>query len=448
MSALWFDTALLPNGWAKRVRIDIVDGVITDVKTGVDPTSRDERRAVAIPGLANLHSHAFQRLMAGLAEGASMPGRDDFWGWRDLMYRIVGSLSPDDVGAIAAMAFMEMLESGFSRVGEFHYLHHGPCGAPYDNPAEMAVALAAAAEQTGIGLTLLPVFYAHSGFGAAPPKPEQSRFVTDIDTFVRLHEASRAAIASLPGAIVGVAPHSLRAVAPDDLTRLATIFADSPIHIHIAEQEREVTDCVAWSGQRPVAWLLDHAPVASHWCLVHATHVDVQEVAALAASGAVVGLCPITEANLGDGVFPVESYMAASGRFGIGSDSNVRIDATEELRLLEYGQRLTARRRTILARDGASTGRSLFDEMLDGGARALGSVPSQLVPGMPADIVALADDPMATGDQLLDRWIFAHGRTAVESVWRGGRLLVREGRHIHRAAVERRFAQVAARAFG
>ncbi|MEG3126037.1 formimidoylglutamate deiminase [Sphingomonas sp. GB1N7] len=448
MPALWFDTALLPDGWATHVRISIVDGTIVAVDTGVAAQEGDERHAIAIPGLANLHSHSFQRLMAGLAEGPSAPGQDDFWGWRELMYRLVERLSPDDVAAIAAMAFMEMLEGGFTRVGEFHYLHHQPDGDPYDDPAEMAVAITAASAETGIGLTILPVFYAHSGFGAAPPKPEQRRFVTDIDGFARLHDASRAAVKSLSGAIVGIAPHSLRAVAPDELTRLAMLFSDGPIHIHIAEQVKEVADCVAWSGQRPVAWLLDHMPVDQRWCLVHATHVDDREVAALAASGAVVGLCPITEANLGDGLFPLEAFAKASGRFGIGSDSNVRIDAAEELRLLEYGQRLSLRRRGVLARGGVSTGRALFDAALDGGAMALGAAPPCLAPGMSADIVALKSDPTAMEDQVLDRWIFARGAGAIEAVWRNGRQYVVEGRHIQREAIERRFALASARALG
>jgi formiminoglutamate deiminase len=440
MPALWFDTALLPDGWAQNVRISIADGVIAAIETGVAAQDGDEYHGIAIPGLANLHSHSFQRLMAGLAEGASAPGQDDFWGWRHLMYRLVDRLSPEDVTAVAAMAFMEMLEGGFTRVGEFHYLHHQPDGEPYDDPAEMAGAIAAASAETGIGLTLLPVFYAHSGFGAAPPKPEQRRFVTDIDGFARLHDASCVAVKSLAGAVVGIAPHSLRAVAPAELARLTTLCPEGPVHIHIAEQIKEVVDCVAWSGQRPVAWLLDHMSVDHRWCLVHATHVDDQEVVAVAESGAIVGLCPITEANLGDGLFPIEAFVEASGRFGVGSDSNVRIDAAEELRLLEYGQRLVLQRRTILARGGVSTGRILLDAALDGGAAALGTALPRLALGMPADIVALRSDKTATGDRALDRWIFARGAGAVEAVWLNGRRLVSQGRHVQREAIERRFA--------
>lgn len=445
MSTLWFDTALLPEGWASDVRIIVGNGRILSVETDSSSAIGDLHYGVAIPGLANLHSHSFQRLMAGLAEGSAAPGQDNFWGWRDLMYRLVDRLSPEDVAAVAAMAFMEMLESGFTSVGEFHYLHHQQGGVPYDNPAEMALAIACAAHETGIGLTLLPVFYAHSGFGAAPPTPQQRRFINDIGSFARLHDATRTAIATLPNATIGMAPHSLRAVTPGELLGLEDLFPHGPIHIHIAEQVKEVEDCLAWSGQRPVAWLLDHATVNERWCLVHATHVDAAELSAIAASGAIVGLCPITEANLGDGIFPAEAFMATSGKFGIGSDSHIRIDAAEELRLLEYGQRLAHRRRTILAQSGISTGRTLFEAALRGGADALGRSSPQIAVGMSADIVALHSASGAKEDQLLDHWIFTGGRNAVAAVWCQGRQIVSEGRHIHRQAIAARFALTAKR---
>ncbi|HVF92988.1 MAG TPA: formimidoylglutamate deiminase, partial [Sphingomonas sp.] len=420
MTSIWFEQALLPQGWAGQVRIGIADGLIASVEPGVEPLPGDVRHATAIPGLPNLHSHSFQRLMAGLAEAPSGPAHDDFWTWRDLMYRLVGGLTPDDVAAIAAMAFVEMLEAGFTRVGEFHYLHHQPDGTRYADPAEMAAAIARAAAETGIALTLLPVFYAHSGFGGAPPSEAQRRFVNDLDGFARLLDASRGAVAGLPGALVGVAPHSLRAVTPDELLALETMALATPIHLHVAEQLNEVTDCIAWSGQRPVAWLLDHAPVDQRWCLVHATHVDADELAAVATSGAVVGLCPITEANLGDGIFPADAYR---GAFGIGSDSNVRIDAAEELRMLEYGQRLALRRRTVLAATDVPTGRTLIGAAVAGGGQALGC-DSGLAIGAPADFVALSDDPLGKGDRVLDRWIFAGGGPRVDAVWRAGRQVV------------------------
>ena len=442
MRTLWFEQALLPSGWCASVRFRIEAGRFAGIETGVDPAPGDDRHHIAVPGTPNLHSHAFQRLMAGFAEVRSGPAGDDFWSWRDLMYRLVAAISPDDLAAIAAMAFVEMLESGFTRTGEFHYLHHRPDGRPYDDIGEMAAALAAAAERTGIGLTLLPVFYAHAGFGGTSPNSGQCRFVTDIDPFCRLHDASARAIASLPDAVIGVAPHSLRAVTADELAALVTLADNRPIHIHIAEQTREVDDCLAWSGQRPVDWLLSRFSVDSRWCLVHATHVTPAECRAVAECGAVVGLCPVTEANLGDGVCPAADFFAANGAFGIGSDSNVRIDLAEELRLLEYGQRLTLRQRTALAAPGRSNGRVLFDAAVAGGHTALagGGV---LRAGEPADLVELAPAMLDTGDRALDHWIFAKGK--VDRVWRAGREVVAGGRHHDRAAIAGRFDVVARR---
>ncbi|HEY9235403.1 MAG TPA: formimidoylglutamate deiminase, partial [Phenylobacterium sp.] len=341
----WFQTALLPAGWVRDVRLSVERGQIASVETGVPAGGSDVRAAIGSPGLPNLHSHAFQRAMAGLTEVRGPEG-DSFWTWRELMYRFVGKLSPDDVEAIAALAFAEMLEAGFTRVGEFHYLHHDTDGLPYADIAEMAARIAAAAEATGIGLTLLPVFYAHSGFGGAAPLESQKRFLNDIAGYGRLYEAARHAVRGLPDAVVGVAPHSLRAVTEAELAEVTRL--DGPIHIHIAEQVKEVDDCLAWSGARPVEWLQDRFYPDRRWCLVHATHMTASERGRLAASGAAAGLCPITEANLGDGVFPAAAYLAEAGVFGVGSDSNVRIDAAEELRLLEYGQRLSERARNVL----------------------------------------------------------------------------------------------------
>lgn len=442
MTSLWFRQALLPGGWAAQVRVRIAAGKIDSMETGTAPASGDACFATGLPGLPNLHSHAFQRLMAGLAETRGGPDGDDFWSWRDLMYRLVRALSPDDVSAIASMAYVEMLESGFTRVGEFHYLHHQPDGRAYGNPAEMAVAIAQAAEDTGIGLTLLPVFYAHAGFGGQTPHDGQRRFICDLDGFAALRQHSIDALACLPDAIVGTAPHSLRAVTPVELRVITALGLGAPIHIHIAEQVKEVADCIAWSGQRPVQWLFDHHDVGPAWCLVHATHVDAREMTHMVASQAIVGLCPITEANLGDGIFPAADFDNAGGRFGIGSDSNVRIDAAEELRLLEYGQRLSRRQRSILAAAGGSNGRHLFDRAVEGGHQALGTV-SALRVGDSADIVALRDDPLDREDCAIDRWIFGNGR--IHSVWRAGRHVVADGRHLLREQVERRYAATARR---
>lgn len=446
-TTLHFDHALLPAGWAADVRVTIAAGRIAAIETGAAPHTDDERDAVALPGVPNLHSHAFQRAMAGLAEVRGTSD-DSFWTWRETMYRFVERITPDDLTAIAAMAQVEMLESGFTRVGEFHYLHHAPDGSGYADPAEMGAALARAADDTGIGLTLLPVFYAHSGFGGSPPGEGQRRFVNDLDGFARLLGASEEAVATLPDAVVGIAPHSLRAVTPDQLDALAAMRPDTPLHIHIAEQVREVEDCVAWSGQRPVEWLLDHQPVDDRWCLVHATHVTPAEVTGIASSGAVVGLCPITEANLGDGIFPARAFLDAGGRFGVGSDSNVLIDMAEELRLLEYGQRLTQRGRNLLGDSGASTGASLFTASVAGGAQALG-VAGGIAVGSSADLVSL--DPAhvsmtgRTRDGWIDALVFACGRAAINRVWRHGVCVVDGGRHHARAATEARYRKTLGR---
>jgi formiminoglutamate deiminase len=441
-SAVCCAHALLPDGWARDVRIEVRGGRIAALQSGVDAMPGDQALAIAVPGLGNLHSHAFQRGMAGLTEVGGRSG-DSFWSWRELMYRFLQRLDPDSMQAIAEQAYVEMLEAGFTRVGEFHYLHHAADGRPYADRAEMAQRLAAASHTSGIGLTLLPVFYAHADFGGAAPNPAQQRLIHDLDGYAALLDGSRRALRGLDDAVLGIAPHSLRAVTPDELTALLPL-CDGPVHIHIAEQTREVEACLAWSGQRPVQWLLAHAPVDARWCLVHATHVDAAEVQAIAASGAVVGLCPITEANLGDGLFPMRAFVAAGGRFGVGSDSNVLIDAAEELRLLEYGQRLQLRGRNVLAGDAAqSSGGFLFRSAAHGAAQALGVVQGLQV-GAPADLVEL--DPAhpalcaRNGDAWLDSWIFA--AAPVQHVWRRGRRVVADGRHHAREAVTTRYRRV------
>ncbi|MDB5707197.1 MAG: formimidoylglutamate deiminase [Sphingomonas bacterium] len=450
MSSLWFETALIGDRWADRVRLDITDGVISAIMTGMDPAPVDERHAIGLPGLPNLHSHAFQRGMAGLTEQRGATG-DDFWSWRDLMYRFLDRLGPEDVEAIAALAYVEMLEAGFTRVGEFHYLHHDPDGRPYAAPAEMASRIVAAAETSGIALTLLPVFYAHGGFGGVAPGAAQRRFLHDVDSYKRVLEESRKAVSVLPDAVTGIAPHSLRAATPEEIRAILPLADGGPIHMHIAEQRKEVADCLAWSGRRPVEWLFDEMPVDRRWCLVHATHVIEAERQALAQSGAVAGLCPVTEANLGDGIFPARTYLDDGGSFGIGSDSNVLIGAGEELRLLEYGQRLIRTERCTLASpDRRSVGGTLFTGALAGGARALG-VQGGIAIGQAADLVSLdANDPALIarrGDALLDSWIFA-SRAGIDCVWRRGVRLVEGGRHGRRDEVRRRYAAVLARLLG
>lgn len=444
-STLWFDVALLPDGWARAVRLRLHDGRIAAVEREVDPADGDERHAIALPGLANVHSHGFQRAMAGLT-GRRGPDNDTFWTWREVMYRFVGRLEPEDVAAITALAFAEMLETGYTRVGEFHYVHHAIGGQPYDEIGELAARVVEAADETGIGLTLLPVFYAHASFGEARAKPTegQRRFICGLDGFARLLESAERHAARLPDAVVGVAPHSLRAVNPRELAGVASLRPRAPLHIHAAEQVREVEDCVAWSGQRPVEWLLDHADVDARWCLVHSTHVNDAEIRGLVGREAVVGLCPVTESDLGDGIFPALAYRSQGGRFGVGTDSNVMIDAAIELRTLEYEQRLSHRMRNVLAlRAGASTGRALFDAALAGGAQALGVGTAGLKAGASADLVTLAATHPSlagrSGDALLDSWIFGTRSDAVDCVWRHGRRVVRGGRHVAREAIESRY---------
>jgi formiminoglutamate deiminase len=379
--------------------------------------------------------------MAGLAETRG-PAHDDFWTWREVMYRFLDRLNPEDMEAIAALAYAEMLEGGFTRVGEFHYLHHDISGAPYSDIGEMAVRIVSAAAETGIGLTLLPVFYAHADFGGAPPVSGQRRFLTDVDSFANLLEASRSAISALPDPNLGVAPHSLRATTPAELAEIASLGSGGPIHIHAAEQRKEVEDCLAWKGVPPVEWLLDHAGVDRSWCIVHATHMSERETSRLAASEAVTALCPVTEANLGDGVFPAERYLDAGGRFGVGTDSNVFISAASELRMAEYAQRLSRRERNLWPREsGESTGRALFDGALLGGGQALGQAQSGIRLGESADFISLdANDPTLEerrGDAILDSWIFGGAR--IDCVWRRGEMMVKAGRHQRREEIARRY---------
>ena len=442
VAALFFDQALLPDGWARDVRLTMAAGRLQAVETQATLQPGDERHAIGLPGMPNLHSHAFQRGMAGLAEIRGTTA-DSFWTWREVMYRFVGRMTPDDIEAVAAQAYVEMLEAGFTRVGEFHYIHHDLSGAPYDNIAELAERVAAAAEATGIGLTLLPVFYAHAGFGGQTPNEGQRRFINDLDGFAKLLDASRRAVAGVPGAVLGVAPHSLRAVTPEQLAVIVELGKHGPVHIHIAEQTREVEDCIAWSGQRPIECLMAHAAVDRRWCLIHATHATPDEIGRMASSGAVAGLCPVTEANLGDGTFAAPDFLGQGGAFGIGTDSNVLIGVGDELRQLEYSQRLARQIRNAVTGAMPSTGRTLFDGALNGGSQALGVGAAGLLEGASADIVALDGDSTALvardGDAILDSLVFAARRSPVDAVWVRGQLLVSDGRHHAAEPIARRF---------
>ncbi len=438
MTKLHAAAALLAEGWRKNVRLTLADGRIAAIEMDVAPDADNERHAVLLPAMPNLHSHAFQRAMAGLAEVRG-PANDSFWSWRTVMYKFALSMTPDHVEAVAAKLYMEMLEAGFCRVGEFHYLHHDKDGSPYTNIAEMAERIGAASAETGIGLTLLPVLYAHSGFGGAAPIEGQRRFINSAESFARLMEGCRQVAGRLPGSQIGVAPHSLRAVTPEELSVAIALADDGPIHIHVAEQVREVEDCLAWSGARPVQWLLDNAPVDQRWCLIHATHMTGDETRRTARSGAIGGLCPITEANLGDGTFSAPLFLSEAGRFGIGSDSNILISIAGELRQLEYSERLALRARNVIATTGGSTGQALFEHALAGGGAAL-KAPAGLAAGNYADVVSLDTRavPYLSEGQVLDHWIFA-GDVAVDSVWALGRKQVENGRHLRRDLIDRRF---------
>lgn len=443
MTTIFASEALLPEGWAKAVRVTLgADGRMEAVEAETAAGAGDHRVGILLPAVANLHSHTFQRGMAGLAERRGPAGRDSFWTWRDTMYRFLDLLAPEDVEAIAAQAFMEMQEAGFCAVAEFHYLHHRPGGGEHDDIGELAACIAAAASETGIGLTLLPVHYRQGGADGRALAGGQKRFGNTLERFAALLERSKEIARGLPADTrVGVAPHSLRAVPLADLAELGRLRPDAPIHIHAAEQVPEIEEITAAYGARPVELLTDRFGADSRWCLIHATQMLPAETERLAASGAVAGLCPVTEANLGDGIFDGARYLAAGGRFGIGSDSNIRISVNEELRQLEYSQRLRDRARVVLAGHGESCGRTLYDAALAGGAQALGRDCGAIAPGKLADLVALdADAPEgATGDAALDFWTFCGGAGAVSEVWSAGRHMVRGGRHVAREAITVRY---------
>jgi formimidoylglutamate deiminase len=449
---LHFSRALLADGWRNDVLITLNGRMISAVSHDVaSPAGAEHIAGIAVPGIPNVHSHAFQRAMAGLAETRG-PAEDSFWTWREVMYRFLARMTPEDIEAIAALAYAEMLEAGFTRVGEFHYLHNAPDGHRYTDPAETGARIAAAAKTTGIGLTLLPSFYAHGGCGGEPARPGQIRFLSNLDSFADLIDASHRHVASVEGARIGIAPHSLRAVDTIEMQALIKAFPDMPVHIHAAEQVAEVDECLKWSGARPVQWLLDNASIDSRWCLIHCTHMTDDEIVQLAQSGATVGLCPITESSLGDGIFPAVAYQSEGGRFAIGTDSNIRIVANEEIRTLEYSQRLRDRKRNCLTgATGTSTGRTIFDAALKGGTRALASDAGAIEVGRPADIVVLDDTHPSLvsrdGDTLLDGWIFAAGG-AVRQVFVNGRRLVADGRHVNGEAICRGYAETMRRLLG
>lgn len=446
MTILHARHALLPDGWAQDVTLHLAQGRITRVARA-DRAAPDQRADILMPAPANLHSHAFQHAMAGLTEARGPDPQDSFWTWRALMFRFLDQLGPEDIEAITAYVQMRMLEAGFAASAEFHYLHHAPGGQPYADLAETSARVVAAAARTGIGLTLLPVLYEQGGCDGRPLAPGQDRFGTAPDRFAALLDGAGAALRALPAdARLGVAPHSLRAVSPEGLAACLSLRPDAPLHMHLAEQEAEVAEVLAHHGARPVEWLLDHAPVDGRWCLIHCTQMLPHETRALAASGAVAGLCPVTESSLGDGIFDGVRWLAAGGAFGLGSDSNIRISLAEEMRTLEYSQRLRDHSRAALATPALSTGRRLWEGAARGGAQAAGRNAGAIAPGMLADLVALdgshPDLAGLSGDRLLDAFVFAADPGAVADVWAAGRHMVRAGRHIDHDAIRRDYLAI------
>jgi formimidoylglutamate deiminase len=437
-----FASVLTPEGWKQDVTITVDGhGMITHVGAG----SEGERiTGIAVPAMPNVHSHAHQRFMLGLAERAG-PGADSFWTWRQAMYGFALRLSPDDLEAVAAQLYVEMLKAGFSVVGEFQYLHHGPDGTPYADPAEMSLRCFAAAQHAGIGITILPTLYAFGGFGGQAPVPGQRRFLNQAERFLKI--VSNLSIQARNHALrhVGISPHSLRAVTPELLREvIAALPADAPIHVHVAEQVKEVDDCLAFSGLRPVELLMREFDLSDRWTAIHATHMTPAESAALARSGAVAGLCPTTEANLGDGIFPAVDFMGQGGAIAIGSDSQITVSPSEDLRMLEYSQRLRDRTRNALAGGpGQSTGRTLYDAALKGGARSMRQPIGAITPGHRFDVTVLdADHPLLAGraeDWALDTWIFSGGNALVKDVFVGGAHVVKDHHHINEDQIARNF---------
>jgi formimidoylglutamate deiminase len=445
---LRFETALLPEGWASDVVVAVdAAGLITAVTANSDDTAVARIAGAAIPAVPNVHSHAHQRAMIGLAE-RSGPSNDSFWTWRETMYAFAHTMEPEDLEAVAAQLYVETLKSGSSVIGEFQYLHNQRDGTPYYEPAEMSLRCLQAARRAGIAITMLPTLYTFGGFGGERPGQGQRRFINGAESFLRIIGALVKAGEGRPLERVGMSPHSLRAVTAELLDEvlqgLDAMVANAPVHIHVAEQTKEVEDCLAWCSRRPVQYLLENLPVSSRWCAIHATHMSGTEIAALANSGAVAGLCPTTEANLGDGTFPAPSYLAQGGAIAIGSDSHICVSPAEDLRQLEYSQRLLYRARTVLAGGPhRSTGRRLFDAVLAGGAQAMNQPVGAIAPGRRCDIAVLDTDHPAlygrAGDEIIDAWIFSAGTSAVRHMLVAGEAVVSDRRHRHEEEIGARF---------
>ncbi|MFT5976384.1 MAG: formimidoylglutamate deiminase [Gammaproteobacteria bacterium] len=450
---IWAKSALLPNGWANSVEITVdKNGDISQVL--IDTAyQQGERHNVLIPGIPNIHSHAHQRAMSGLGERAGQSAadgtKDSFWTWRKIMYHYLDRIQPEHLFHISSQLYLEMLKAGYTCVGEFQYLHHNRDGNAYQNPAEMSLQCLHSAQTVGLGFTALPVLYQYGGFGSADSLEGQKRFINDSDGFCRIVETLQSESQGNANTSVGIAPHSLRAIDQPLLESVIdSISKDNlaAIHIHIAEQTKEVDDCLAWSNQRPVEWLFNHFDVNHQWCLIHATHMTSTETNQMATSGCVAGLCPTTEANLGDGFFNAEQYFQANGNWAIGSDSHISIDPVEELRWLEYGQRLVTRGRNVLTSPKTTnTGRNLINGALAGGAMACGRQIGSIEVGYRADLVVVNDThPRLYGrneDDLLDSWIFSGNENMVDSVYVGGRKVIENGVHANEQQIASNYRQ-------
>jgi formimidoylglutamate deiminase len=445
---LRLSTALLPDGWHNDVLLSVDEnGLIRSVVADSGSREAVTVKGIAVPGMANVHSHAHQRAMAGLAE-VSGPQDDSFWTWREVMYGFALKIEPDELEAVAAQLYMEALKAGFTSIGEFQYLHHRPDGLPYDEPAELSLHCLDAAKMAGIAVTILPTLYKFGGFGGKPPHVGQRRFINDADQYLGIVARLDREVKADSQAQLGISPHSLRAVTPellqDVLEEFDRLRPSGPIHMHVAEQVKEVEECVAFSGKRPVELLMSMQRLSRRWCLIHATHMSDAETDSLAASGAIAGLCPTTEANLGDGIFNGQRFLEKGGRFAIGSDSHVTVSAAEDLRQLEYSQRLKLRLRNVLAgKPHQSTGRRLFEVAAAAGARAIAQPQGAIAKGLRADIVILDPDHPSligrSGDSILDSWIFSGGNACVKDVYVGGKQVVKERRHVEEEKITERF---------
>ncbi len=456
---LWAPQAWLPHDdragggrWAESVllRVDATGHWAEVRERSAAPEGATHLPGPVLPGLVDAHSHAFQRAFAGLAE-RRLSAHDDFWSWRDRMYAVALRITPPQLRAVASQLYLELLAGGYTQVCEFHYLHHGADGRPHDDPFAMGLALAGAAAEAGIGLTLLPVLYQRAGFAQAALREDQRRFAADVEQVLALRDAARAL--NRPLVKAGVAIHSLRAALPEDIHALRghVLNDPGPLHIHVAEQTGEVDDCVAATGARPIEWLLREGLLDRRWQLVHATHATPAEIDGVAASGAGVVICPTTEANLGDGLPDLPRWLDTGVPLAVGSDSQVCRSMTEELRWLDYGQRLVRRQRNVAAdpaRDDGSTAARLFARALAGGGHAAGFERWGLVEGARADLLVLdARAPGLVGvpEALrLDALVFATDAPAFAEVWVAGRRVLAGGRHADADGVASRFAEAMA----